>query len=85
MGYAPNTNYLLISVDGKRLDLTLKRLGLNNDSSQGQLWQMNYNRPSAKYEVDPKGFEVVGTLTIDKSSGQKLYSNRTGNFEPYVP
>ena len=85
MGYAPNTNYLLIEVDGKRLDLTLKRLALNNDSSQGQLWQMNYNRPNAKYEVDPAGYQIVGTLTIDKSSGQKLYSNRTGYFEPYVP
>ena len=85
MGYAPNTNYLLIKVDGKRLDLTLKRLDLDNDSSQGQLWQMNYNRPNAKYEVDPKGYQIVGTLTIDKSSGQRLYSNRTGYFEPYVP
>jgi hypothetical protein len=28
---------------------------------------------------------VVGTLTIDTSSGQKVYSNRTGYFEPYVP
>jgi 3',5'-cyclic AMP phosphodiesterase CpdA len=85
MGYAPNTNYLLINVDGKRLDLTLKRLNLGNDPSQGQLWQMNYNRPNAKYEVDPAGYQVVGTLTIDTSSGHKVYANRTGYFEPYVP
>jgi len=78
MGYAPNTNYLLISVDGKRLDLTLKRLGLNNDSSQGQLWQMNYNRPSAKYEVDPKGFEVVGSVIRENLM-------RTGNREHSGP
>jgi hypothetical protein len=85
MGYAPNTNYLVINVDGKRLDLTLKRLNLINDSSMGQLWQMASNRPNAKYEVDPTGYQAVGTLTLDKSSGQKVYSNRTGYFEPYVP
>jgi hypothetical protein len=85
MGYAPNTNYLTIDVDGARLDLTLKRANLVNDSSQGQLWQMNYNRPNAKYEVDPAGFAVVGTLTIDTSRGEKVYSKRTGYFEPFVP
>jgi hypothetical protein len=85
MGYAPNTNYLLITVDGPRLELTLKRLDLTNDPSPGQLWQMNDNRPNAKYEVDARGFQVVGTLSIDQSSGQKVYANRTGRFEPYVP
>ncbi len=85
MGYAPNTNYLVIKVDGKRLDLTLKRLDLVNDSTEGQLWQMNYNRPNAKYEVGAAGFQVAGTLAIDTSSGPKAYSNRTGAFEPYVP
>lgn len=85
MGYAPNTNYLVIKVTGRQLDLTLKRLNLENDSSQGQLWQMASNRPNAKYEVDPAGYQTVGTLTIDTASGDKVYSNRSGYFEPYAP
>ena len=46
---------------------------------------MAANRPNSKYEVDPAGYQIVGTLTIDTSSGQKVYSNRTGYFQPYTP
>lgn len=59
-------------------------MNLDDDSSSGQLWQMAINRPNAKYEVDPAGYQIVGTFTIDTSSGQKLHANRTGYFEPYV-
>lgn len=82
-GYAPNINYLVGKVYEDRIELELKRADLEypaNDTSR--LWQAGSNRPRAQYSISPAGFQPVGTLTIDKSSGETVYQNRTGFFIP---
>ncbi|NVB78092.1 MAG: hypothetical protein HOV81_06830 [Kofleriaceae bacterium] len=83
MGYAPNVNYLVGKVYEDRIELELKRADLEypaNDTTK--LWQAGSNRPRAQYAVAAAGFQSAGTLTIDKSSGETVYQNRTGFFIP---
>ena len=78
IGYASDINYLVGTVDGDRIDLELKAIDITNSGSS--LWQAGSNRPKETVTFDEAAFQTVGTLTIDKSSGETVYSNRTGEF-----
>jgi hypothetical protein len=81
LGYAPNVNYLVGTVDGDRIDLELKWIQTENTGDR--LWQTGSNRPYEFPAMLEPAFQTAGTLTIDKSSGETVYSNRTGFFEWY--
>ncbi|NVB84947.1 MAG: hypothetical protein HOV81_41655, partial [Kofleriaceae bacterium] len=81
MGYADDGSYMVGTVYPDRIELELKRFKMDYPSTE-KLWQAGTNRPKAQYSVPPEPFESVGTLVIDKSSGQTQFLNRTGYFIP---
>jgi len=81
LGYASNVNYLVGTVDGDTIDLELKSIDMGNTGVR--LWQTDSNRPYEYPAMAEPAFQTVGTLTIDTSSGETRYSNRTGYFEWY--
>jgi len=81
LGYADDINFLVATVDGDRIDLELK--GIDVTVSGDRLWQCGTNRPYETITFDDPAFSTVGTLTIDKSSGETVYLNRTGFFAWY--
>lgn len=81
MGYADDINYMVVTVDGDRLDLELKAIDMS--LSDTKLWQCGLNRPRDTLTFDDPAYQTVGTLTIDKSSGQTEYLNRSGFFVWY--
>jgi PKD repeat protein len=83
MGYAPNMNYLVVTVYEDKMELELKWIDMTYYTNT-TLWQAGSNRPREAYTVDEgTGFRTAGTLTIDKSLGTTEYKNRTGFFEWY--
>ncbi len=82
MGYAPNVNYMVMTIDGDIIDLVLKRVNLiYNPDNTKKLWQTDKNRPKEEYYIDTAtGYQTVGTLRINKTSGRTVYENRTGRF-----
>ncbi|MEQ8580310.1 MAG: metallophosphoesterase [Marinoscillum sp.] len=70
IGYNRRTSYLVVTVSGDRLYLSLKELEMY--PSGDHLWQVGDNRPLKKLDVNPEGFEVVGRVVIDKSEGRSL-------------
>jgi hypothetical protein len=83
MGYAPNMNYLVVTVYDDKMELELKWIDMSYYDNN-TLWQAGWNRPREAYTVDEfTGFRSAGTLTIDMSSGTTEYKNRTGFFEWY--
>jgi len=81
LGYADDINYLVATVDGQRIDLELK--GIDCTVSGDKMWQCGSNRPRQTIAFDDPAYSTVGTLTIDKSSGDTVYTNRTGFFTWY--
>jgi hypothetical protein len=82
-GRGSEANYLLGEVRGDKLHLTLKQIPLT--SQGGDIWNANKGRgPSEYLKILPKhrkrGFETVGTLTIDKTDGQTRFTEKTGAF-----
>lgn len=82
-GYNTRVNYLLGTVYSDRIDLELKEIDIRVEGEK--LWQVGTNRPLERIEmtddVKQRGFVSVGTLTIDKSKTQKLFSNVSGYFD----
>ena len=81
LGYADDINYLVATVDGPRIDLEL--MGIDCTVSGDKMWQCGSNRPRQTIAFDDPAFATVGTLTIDKASGDTVYTNRTGYFTWY--
>lgn len=83
-GYNPKVNYLLGTVSRNQIKLELKEIEIVN--SGDKLWQVGNNRPREKVtitdEVKQKGFNTVGTATIDKSGPATVLANPTGCFNP---
>jgi hypothetical protein len=86
---APKTseqNYLVVEVYADRIDLTLKQIetkiwgsqGLANDPLNDDPYKNREARVAAATAA--AGFQTIGTLTIDKSSGSPVYKNRSGVF-----
>jgi hypothetical protein len=76
----PAVNYMVMIIDGNTIDLKLKSIDQQSIGSS-KLWQTGGNRPSEEYYLDTaNGYQTVGTLTINKNSGQTIYENRTGYF-----
>jgi hypothetical protein len=79
-------NYLVVEAYEDRIDLTLKAIetriwgnsGLANDPVNDEPYKNREARVSAAAAA--AGFQTVGTLTIDKSSGSPVYRNRSGLF-----
>lgn len=87
--HAPATseqNYLVVEVYESRIELTLKQIetkiwgsqGLANDPVNDEPYKNRETRVAI--ETAAAGFQTVGTLTIDKSSGTPIYRNRSGKF-----
>jgi hypothetical protein len=72
-------NYLLIKIYRDRIDLELKQFSGSVLNSTRELWQMGKNRLpwSQIINQDPRS---VGTMTIDKSTGETVLRDRTGKF-----
>ena len=80
-GYVPRgiSNYLLIEVYDDRIDLELKQFPGRTLDETRRLWQTANRRPPWSQEIDP-GPQPVGTMTIDKSTGETVLRDRTGKF-----
>lgn len=81
IGYNTRTNYLVVNVRADRLDLEMKEIEILPHGDH--LWQTKNNRPlqdvTITDEHSAQGFYLVGTCTIDKTSG-KSFANRKGYF-----
>jgi hypothetical protein len=86
---APRTseqNYMVVEVYDDRIDLTLKQIETkiwgNRGAGFDPLNDDPYKNREARVAIATaeEGFQVVGTLTIDTSSGSPEYVNRTGLF-----
>jgi len=79
-------NYLVVEVYEDRIDLTIKQIetriwgnqGLANDPVNDEPYKNREARVAVATAA--AGFQAVGTLTIDKSSGRPVYRDRTGLF-----
>ena len=76
-------NYLLAEVHPDKLVLTLKQIPF--EFGGGDIWNINKRTGPRDIvriseETRKKGFETVGTLTIDKSDGEKSFTNVSGAF-----
>jgi Calcineurin-like phosphoesterase len=79
-------NYMVVEVYQDRIDLTIKQIetklwgsqGLANDPVNDAPYKNREARVAAATAA--AGFQTVGTLTIDKSSGSPVYRNRSGLF-----
>ena len=81
LGYenTSDVNYVVGHVQDDVINFEVKRM--DTDPSGGDMWQTGSNRPRQQIALDSDGFQTVGTLTMDKSSGETVYKNRTGMFE----
>jgi len=88
-GRVPTVNYLKGTVAGHTLRVELKRIELTLEGSH--MWNIHKGRgPREIVRISEahrkRGFQPVGTLVIDKSSGRKKYTRRTGSFaETFKP
>jgi len=79
-------NYMVVEVYEDRIDLTIKQIETkiwgNRGDSFDPINDDPYKNREARVEVGTAeaGFQVVGTLTIDKSTGSPVYTNRSGLF-----
>ena len=79
-------NYMVVEFFEDRIDLTIKQIETKLWGSQGlandPVNDDPYKNREARVEAATAavGFEVAGTLTIDKSTGSPLFTNRTGLF-----
>jgi hypothetical protein len=92
IGFNPATpqiseqNYVVFEVYEDRIDLTIKQIETkiwgNRGFSFDPVNDAPYKNREARVAIDAAeaGFQVVGTLTIDTSSGSPVYMNRTGLF-----
>ena len=80
-GYVPRgiSNYLLIKVYEDRIELKLQQFSGRTLDQTRRLWQTADKRPPWSQVIDP-GPQPVGTMTIDKSTGETLLRDRTGRF-----
>jgi hypothetical protein len=72
-------NYLVIKVYRERIDLELKKFSGRTLDDERQLWQIDSRRPPRSQVIDP-GPRSVGTMTIDKSTGETVLGDRIGRF-----
>jgi hypothetical protein len=79
-------NYMVVEVYEDRIDLTIKQIETTIWGNRGDSFDpVNddpYKNREARVAIETAsaGFQVVGTLTIDKSSGSPVYRNRSGMF-----
>jgi hypothetical protein len=79
-------NYMVVDVYEDRIDLTLKQIETkiwgNRGASYDPLNDDPYKNREARVAIATAeaGFQTVGTLTIDTSSGSPVYTSRTGLF-----
>ena len=81
IGYNTRINYLVIKFTKEKIEMELKEIDL---MPHGEfLWQTKNNRPLEFVTISDssktRGFNTVGTLTIDKT-GNKEFKNRQGYF-----
>jgi len=76
-----SVNYLVGTVDGDRIDLEIKSIGMT--PSGGSLYQPGTDiHIKDNLELDIiTGFESMGTITVDKSTGTPVFSNASGVFD----
>jgi hypothetical protein len=79
-------NYMVVEVFEDHVDLTLKQIETKIWGYRGAGYDpLNddpYKNRETRVEIETAedGFQVVGTLTIDKSSGTPVFTNRSGLF-----
>lgn len=80
-GYVPRgiSNYLVLKVYDGRIELKLKQFSGRTLDETRRLWQTANKRPPWSQVIDP-GPQPVGTMTIDKSTGETVLRDRTGKF-----
>jgi 3',5'-cyclic AMP phosphodiesterase CpdA len=80
-GYVPRgkSNYLLIKVYQDRIELQLKQFRGRLLNRTHKLWQTGSRRPAWSQVIRPNP-RSVGTMTIDKSTGESALRDRTGKF-----
>jgi hypothetical protein len=80
-GYVPRgkSNYLLIKVYQDRIELQLKQFRGRILDRTHKLWQTGNRRPAWSQVIHPNP-RSVGTMTIDKSTGESVLGDRTGKF-----
>jgi hypothetical protein len=82
-GYNPKVNYLVVKVSGQKMELQLKELDIVCKGPK--LWQEGQNRPRETVliteEIKRRGYIGVGKMTIDKTGGKKIASDKTGYFD----
>lgn len=81
-GYNPTVNYLVARVTPQVIELEIKQLDII--CGGGELWQEGPGRPSSQVriadETRQRGFETIGTVIIDNSTGKKVSRSKTGCF-----
>jgi hypothetical protein len=88
-GGAPRTseqNYMVVEVYEDKIDFTIKAIetkiwgtnSVNNDPLNDDPYKNREARVATATAA--AGFQTIGTLTIDKSSGVPVYKNRSGVF-----
>lgn len=87
-GRVPTVNYLKGTVDDDTLTIELNRINLTLEGSN--IWNINKGTgPREIVRITPehrlRGFKTVGTLVIDKSTGEKKYPTRAGVFTEKFP
>lgn len=80
VGRASSINYLLVEVFPRRLEVSLRAASISYEGS-GELWQVAGDRPPASPRLD-SGFNVVGSFSMDKSTGVRVVQNRSGLLHP---
>ena len=82
IGYNTRTNYMVVKVTKDMIELQLKEIEML--PSGDHLWQTKNNRPLENVTItdknQTKGFYLVGTATIDKTTDVKQFKNRKGYF-----
>jgi len=80
-GYVPRgvSNYLVLKVYEDRIELELKQFSGRTLDEARRLWQVDSRRPPWSQVID-LGPQSVGTMTIDKSTGESVLQDRTGKF-----
>lgn len=69
----------MLKVYDGRIELKLKQFSGRTLDETRRLWQTANKRPPWSQVIDP-GPQPVGTMTIDKSTGETVLRDRTGKF-----
>ena len=82
-GYNPQVNYLVATVSPQRIDLELKEIDIICKGEK--LWQEGRNRPRETVIISEKmrkrGYVTVGKMTVDKTTGSRVFRDKTGYFD----